>query len=115
MLDITEEAVGDVTVLHLSGRLVLEDEGQPLQGMVDRLVDEGRVKLLLDLRDVSYLDSSGLGLLVSEFVNVRRHGGDLRFVRPTPWTSRLMDITHLGSVFETYPTEDQGIRSFERA
>lgn len=112
MLTITERTMGDVTVLRLSGRLVLETEETPLREQVDRLASEGRVNVVLDLRDVSYIDSAGLGVLVSKLVSLRRRGGDLRFVGLTPRSTALMHVTHLLTVFQTFATEEDAVRSF---
>ena len=92
MLDITDHAAGDVTVLTLTGRLVLED-AEPLGELVERLFREQRTKLVVDLRDVSYIDSAGLGLLVAKYVGARRRGGDLRLVHLTA-RSHAPDVDH---------------------
>jgi anti-anti-sigma factor len=113
MLQIRERSVGDVTVLHLSGRLVLENEEVPLRAEVDRLVEAGRLKFVLDLREVTYIDSAGLGILVAKFVSVRRRGGDLRLVHLTPRSSRLMAITNLTTIFSTFDSDDAAVRSFD--
>jgi len=113
MLTITTRMTGDVAVLGLTGRLVLEDTDSPLRSAVERLVRDGHVKLVLDLAAVTYIDSAGLGLLVAKFVSLRSRGGDLRLVHPSPRSMHLMTITNLATVFETYPTEDAAVRSFE--
>ena len=113
MLSISTHLAGDVAVLSLVGRLVVEDIESPLRTEIDRLVRDGRVKLVLDLAAVSYIDSAGLGLMVAKFVSLRSRGGDLRLVHPTPRSMHLMTITSLATVFETYATEDAAVRSFE--
>jgi anti-sigma B factor antagonist len=112
MLTITTHMAGDVAVLTLSGRLVLEDTESPLRPEIERLMKGGCTKLILELSRVTYIDSSGLGLLVAKFVSLRRAGGDLRLVHPTPRSMHLMTITNLASVFETYVSEDAAVRSF---
>ena len=112
MLDITDHTVGDVTVLTLKGRLVLEDDELPLVGIVERLFRENRLKLVLDLRDVTYIDSTGLGLLVAKYVGARRRGGDLRLVHLTARTAHLMEITKLAAVFSTFDSEGDAVESF---
>lgn len=112
MLTIIEHTVGHVTVLRLCGRLVLEGQETPLRPYLDGLATTGRVKIVLDLRDVTYIDSSGLGVLVAKFVSLRRRGGDLRFVRLTDRSKALMQTTHLLSVFRTFTTEDEAVQSF---
>ena len=80
---------------------------------IDQLIRDGRVKLVLDLAAVTYIDSAGLGLMVAKFVSLRSRGGDLRLVHPTPRSMHLMTITSLATVFETYASEDAAVRSFE--
>lgn len=113
MLTIFTRVAGDVAILTLAGRLVLEDMESPLRTEIERLVREGVVKLVLDLAAVSYIDSAGLGLMVAKFVSLRSRGGDLRLVHPTPRSMHLMTITSLATVFETYATEDAAVRSFQ--
>lgn len=113
MLEITERAVGDVTVLRLSGRLVLEGRDSPLVARLDGLAQEGRIRLVLDLRDVRYIDSAGLGLLVAKFVSLRRRGGDLRFVHLSQRSEHLMGITNLSTVFPIFESDEDAIRSFQ--
>ena len=111
MLDITDRAVGDVTVLTLKGR-ILEDAELPLGGLIERLFRENRLKLVLDLRDVTYIDSTGLGLLVAKYVGARRRGGDLRLVHLTARSTHLMEITKLAAVFATFDSEGDAVQSF---
>jgi len=113
MLDITEHATGDVTVLHLTGRLVGEDGDAPLGDIVDRLLRQNRLKLVLDLALVTYIDSAGLGLLVSRYVRFRRRGGDLRLVSLTARSHHLMAITNLVTVFATFESQADAVRSFD--
>jgi anti-sigma B factor antagonist len=112
MLDITDHLVGDVTVVTLKGRLAPEDGETPLSGLIDRLLRENRTKLVLDLRDVTYIDSAGLGLLVAKYVGVRRRGGDLRLVHLTARSTHLMAITKLAAVFGTFDSEAAAVESF---
>lgn len=115
MLTIATHLVGDIAVVQLFGRLVLEDTDSPLRQEIERLMGDGHVKLVLDLNGVSYIDSAGLGLLVAKFVSLRKNGGDLRLVHLTPRSMHLMAITNLASVFETYASEELAVRSFARA
>lgn len=113
MLTLTEVTAGDVTVLRLSGRLVIEDLETPLGITIDRLLEAHRVKLVLDLRQVTYIDSAGLGLLVSRYVRAQRRGGDLRLVQPTVRSQHLMAITKLSAVFAAFPSEEAAIQSYD--
>jgi anti-sigma B factor antagonist len=109
---IVERRIGDVTVLQLIGRLELEDGDIVLREAVNRLVEEGRVKLVLDMKEVTRLDSAGIGMLVSKYLTARRGGGMMKILHPTQRTDHLMDITKLTTVFEVYDNEEAAIRSF---
>jgi len=112
MLEITERAAGDVVVLELKGRMVLEGGELALKAYVDRLVQEGRRKIVLDLRGVSYIDSAGLGMLVAKYASVRRNGGDVRLVHVTERSNRLLSITKLVTVFRMFESEAEAVASF---
>lgn len=109
---IVERSVGDVTVLKLIGRLELEEGDLLLRDAVNRLVEAGRVKLLLDMKEVTRLDSAGIGMLVSKFLTARRAGGAIKILHPTVRTDHLMDITKLSTVFEIFDDEEKALRSF---
>jgi anti-sigma B factor antagonist len=109
---IVERRVGDVTILQLSGRLELEDGDVILRDAVNRLVEAGRVKIVLDMKEVTRLDSAGIGMLVSKYLTARRGGGVIKILHPTERTDHLMDITKLTTVFEIYDDEEKALRSF---
>ena len=100
-MKITQHTVGDVTVIVPVGRIVTED-GDALRNVVDTLVQQGRVKIVLDLQQVTYIDSSGLGLMVSKYVSARRRGGDVKLLHPSARSIHLLEITHLAQVFEVF-------------
>jgi anti-sigma B factor antagonist len=109
---IVERRIGDVTILQLIGRLELEDGDSVLRDAVNRLVTEGRVKLVLDMKEVTRLDSAGIGMLVSKYITVKRGGGAIKILHPTDRTDHLMEITKLTTVFEIFTSEDDAIKSF---
>jgi anti-sigma B factor antagonist len=111
-MTLKEREIGDVTVLDLAGRLVL-DEGDTLVRMrVNELIIANRVKIIANLHDVTYIDSCGLGVLVAKLVSVRNKGGDLRLLHLSPRTARVFAISKLENVFETFDSEDQAVASF---
>jgi len=112
-LEIVEHTVGDIAVLTLKGRIILDYDESPLRTAVDTLVQQGRLKIVLDLKDVNYIDSAGLGILVSKYISVNRRGGNLKLLHLTPRTSHILEITKLNRVFECFESEDDAIRSFE--
>ena len=111
-MQIVEDVVGDITILRLKGRMILEEGEGPLKEHVEGLVRQGRIKIVLDMSDVTRLDSAGIGMLVSKFVTVHRHGGVMKLLNLTSHTGRLMSVTKLVSVFECFESEEEAIRSF---
>jgi anti-sigma B factor antagonist len=108
---ISERTVGDVTILDLQGRLVL-DETEHFRRRVEDLVQNNRSKILLNLKDVTYIDSAGVGMMVGKYLSVRRKGGDVKLLHLSPRSHRVMTITKLLTVFETFDAEDQAVASF---
>jgi anti-anti-sigma factor len=109
---IVERRIGDVTILQAIGRLELEDGDIVLRDTVNRLVAGGRVKLVLDMKEVTRLDSAGIGMLVSKYLTVRRAGGTIKILHPNERTDHLMDITKLHTVFEVFEDEESVVKSF---
>lgn len=111
-LTIEEHNVGDVTILRLSGRLELDAGDLALRDHINRLVNQKRTRLVLDMHGVTRVDSAGIGMLVGKYLSVTRSGGSIKLLNLTARSNRLMDITKLVTVFETYHDEDEAIRSF---
>jgi anti-sigma B factor antagonist len=111
-MTVVERRLGNVTVLDLKGRLVFDDGDSVLRERINELVDQGRLNLVVNLGDVTYIDSCGIGVLVAKYVSLRRKGGDLRFVRVTPRSQRVMEITKLMDIFRIYDTEADAVASF---
>ena len=111
-MEIVEQRVGDVTILRLKGRLELDDGDVVLREHVDRLVAQGRVNLVLDMTDVTRMDSAGIGMLVGKYMTVKKRGGTLRLLHLTDRTSRLLHVTRLETVFDIFEQEDLAIQAF---
>jgi len=107
--------VGDVTIVDLSGRIVLGEGSAGLRDLVRNLVSEGKKKILLNLGDVNYIDSSGLGELVAAFTSVRKQGGELKLLNLTKRVHDLLQITKLYTVFEITDDEAASLKSFSSA
>ena len=114
-MQVIERRIGDVTVLQLIGRLELETGDLILRDTINRLVEEGQVKLVLDMKEVTRLDSAGIGMLVSKYLTVRRAGGTIKLLHPTERTDHLMDITKLTTVFQVFDDEASAVKSFDDA
>jgi anti-sigma B factor antagonist len=114
-LAIHERRVGPVTVLAISGWLVAYKGDEMLKGRVADLVRGGQTDLLLDLGAVDYIDSAGVGVLVSTLLHVTRRGGRLKLLHPSERVSRVLDITGLSEVFVIFAREDEALASFASA
>ncbi len=104
--------VDDVTVVDLSGRITLGEGSTVLRDTVRELLGRGQKKILLNLGDVTYIDSSGIGELVSGFTTVANQGGQLKLLNLTKKVHDLLQITKLYTVFEVHNEEASAIRSF---
>jgi anti-sigma B factor antagonist len=112
MLSIAERSVGDITILGLSGRLALSEGEADFRQKIDQLVADRRLKIIVDMKLVTYVDSAGVGALVAKFLSVRRAGGRFTLLHLTPRSNRLMGITRLQLVFEIYASEEEALASF---
>ena len=103
--------VGGVTIVDLSGRIVLGDGSTALRDLVRNLISAGNKKILLNLRNVDYIDSSGLGELVSAFTSMRSGGGELKLLNLTKRVQALLQITKLYTVFDITDDEATSLKS----
>ena len=104
--------VGDVTVVDIAGRITLGEGASALRDMVRDLTAKGNKKILLNLSDVTYIDSSGIGELVSGFTNVASAGGTLKLLGLTKRVKDLLQITKLYTVFDVHEEEAHAVRGF---
>jgi anti-anti-sigma factor len=111
-LNISERRIDEVTVLTLAGRLVLDDGDATLRERVGALVREGRTQIVLNLHDLTYMDSCGIGVLVDLYHSLRQRGGHLKLVCPSDRCRRVLALTHLLTVFDPYESEEAALRSF---
>jgi anti-sigma B factor antagonist len=109
---ITERLSGDVAVIDIKGRITFGEGAELLRDKINSLLHQGHKKLLLNLAGVDYVDSAGLGDIVGAFATVRRHGGTLKLLGLTSRIRDLLSITKLLTVFETFDSEGDGVRSF---
>ena len=104
--------VNGVTVVDISGRITLGEGSSTLRETVRDLLNRGEKKILLNLGDVAYIDSSGIGELVSGFTTVTNQGGQLKLLSLTKKVHDLLQITKLYTVFDVHDDETGAIRSF---
>ena len=111
-MQIDERKIGDVTILDLKGKMTLGDGDELLRNKINSLVQAGAKKLVLNLGDVPYIDSAGLGEVVRTYTTVSRQGGALKLLNLTKRIQDLLAITKLLTVFETFDTEAEAVKSF---
>src|SRR5512134_2623073 len=111
-LIVTDRDVGDVTVINLSGQMVLDDGDLMFRRHVHQLVERGRVRIVLDLGNVTYIDSSGIGMMAAKLNTVRQRGGDIRLLNLSARSQRLFGMLKLLTAFETFEDEGAAVRSF---
>ena len=111
-MTLTTREVGGVTILDLSGKITLGEGGVTLREEVRKLVGEGQKKIVLNLAEVNYIDSSGLGELVSAYTAVKNAGGELKLLNLTSKVRDLFVITKLVTVFDVKDDEASAVSSF---
>lgn len=111
-MQIDERAVGEVTILDLKGKITLNEGDEVLKDKINSLIMQGKKKILLNLADVPYIDSAGLGEIVRTYTTVSRQGGQLKLVNLTKRITDLLMITKLLTVFETFEVEQEAIKSY---
>jgi anti-sigma B factor antagonist len=111
---VNEHICNDVVFIEPKGRLTVETEAE-FVGAVKRLLDAGRTRLVLNLADVPYIDSSGLGAIAHTYTSAWRRGGDLKLLNVRARNRQLLTVTKLLTVFEVFDSEAEAIRSFEES
>jgi anti-sigma B factor antagonist len=111
-MQIDERTIGDVVVLDVKGRVQLGEGDEMLKDKVNSLLNQGRKKIVLNLAEVPYIDSAGLGEVVRTYTTVSRQGGQLKLVNLTKRITDLLSITKLLTVFETFETEPDALKSY---
>jgi anti-sigma B factor antagonist len=111
-MKIDSREIDGAVILDLNGRLVLGEDTILMREQIRALISKGQKKILLNLQAVPYIDSSGLGELVSAFTAARKEGGDLKLLNLTRKVHGLLQITKLYTVFEVYDNEEAALCSF---
>lgn len=109
---VTPRDAGTITVVDCGGKITLGDGSALLRKTLRGLLDEDRTRILLNLGDVDYIDSSGIGELVSGFTAVKGRGGELKLVNLTKKVKDLLQLTRLYTVFEVFSDEREALQSF---
>ena len=112
-MQISERTVGDVVIVDISGKVTLGDGGDVmLRDKMRSLIQQGTKKVLLNLGDVSYVDSAGLGEIVQSYATIQKSGGKLKLLNVTKRIKDLLSITKLLTVFECHDSESDALKSF---
>jgi len=111
-MQIDERTIGDVLVLDVNGRITLGEGDEILKDKVNSLLNQGKKKIVLNLAEVPYVDSAGLGAIVRTYTTVSRQGGNLKLLNLTKRITDLLAITKLLTVFETFESEADAVQSF---
>jgi anti-sigma B factor antagonist len=114
VVTVHERCVGDVTIIDVAGRIT-EDGAVALRALVQPLVRQGRVKIVFDLQETPYIDTTALGEIVRAHASATRGGGGLKLLHVTPKVHQLLTITHLDSVLGEFDDEATVVNSFERS
>ncbi len=112
-IKIEERAIGRVTVLDIVGRLTIDQGAQHLKDKINSLISQQRTQIVLNLKNVPYIDSGGLGQLVASYGSVMKTGGALKLLNVTARNHDLLSITRLVTVFESFDSEAEAIQSFQ--
>jgi anti-sigma B factor antagonist len=112
VMQIHQRVVGDVTVIDINGKMTLGEGDELLRDKVNSLIQQGQKKLVLNLAEVPYIDSAGLGEIVRTYTTVSRQGGALKLLSLTKRIQDLLAITKLLTIFETFDTEAEAVKSF---
>jgi len=112
-LEISTQETTDVTIVHLLGRATIGGgESELLSNYLKKLLASGARKLLLNLRGLTQVDSSGVGIIVGTYVSVRRQGGDLKLLCPSDRVRKVLTVFHLLDIIESFEDEAQAVASF---
>ena len=112
-MEIAERLVADITVLDLKGKMTLGEGDELLKDKINSLIQQDKKKLLLNLAGVPYIDSAGLGEIVRTYTTVSRQGGKLKLLNLTKRIEDLLSITKLLTVFDTYDSEAEAVKSYK--
>jgi anti-sigma B factor antagonist len=111
-MQIEERVVNNVTILDLRGKITLGEGDEALKDKINSLIQQDRKKILLNLADVPYIDSAGLGEIVRTYTTVSRQSGQLKLLNLTKRITDLLMITKLLTVFETFDSEAEALKSY---
>jgi len=111
-LQMVEKQINGVTVLDLVGRIILGDESNQVRVKIKEILGKGKTQIVLNLGEVAYIDSAGLGTLVSGYTSAQNQGSTLKLANLTKRFREQLNITKLVTIFETYDSVEDAVKSF---
>jgi anti-sigma B factor antagonist len=111
-LQMVEKQIDGVTVLDLVGRITLGEESNQVRAMIKEILAKGKTQIVLNLGEVTYIDSAGLGTLVSAYTSAQNQGSTLKLANLTKRFREQLHITKLVTIFETFESVDEAVKSF---
>ena len=114
-MKISERQAGDITILDVEGRIMFGDGEENFRDAVTRSIEAGRVKLVINMAEVPYIDSAGISQLVRTFVTAGKMGGRMKLLHVTKRVRELLTITRLLNVWEAFDREEEAVGSFGAA
>ena len=112
-IKIEERPIGRVTVLDIVGKLTMDQGAEHLKDKINSLISQGRTHIVLNLRDVPYIDSGGLGQLLASYGSVMKATGSLKLLNVSSRNHDLLSITRLVTVFDSFDSEAEAVQSFQ--
>lgn len=113
-MNIKQKPAGEVMVLHLSGKIMGGEDHDRFSTEIKSLVNQGYVDILLNMSKVSWINSTGLGVLVSGFHTVKKNGGTMKIAEVSDRIDNILNVTQLKLVFETYDSEDKALATYQQ-
>jgi anti-sigma B factor antagonist len=113
-MTITEKEMGDVVALELAGKIMGGPDASLLNDKLHEMLDKGKMKIVADLTNVNWMNSSGLGILISGLTTMRNNGGDLKLSGATDRIRNLLLMTKLLTVFDAHDSLEDAVASFQK-
>lgn len=111
-MNISKQQIGDVMVLHLSGKIMGGPDHEKMQSEIKALVKEGHIDVLMNLSKINWINSTGLGILVSAFHTLKKNDGRLKICEVSSRIDNILNVTQLKLVFDTFDKQEAALASF---
>lgn len=111
-MKMTQEIKGDVVILRLSGQLMGGPDADAVRDTILSILNQGFKRILVDLKDVSWVNSTGLGILISSHITTANNGGQLKLMRVSKRIESIFMVTRLNTVFQVFETEESALKGF---